>query len=356
MFIGIDSGKDKHVCHANGKTFTVKDNMDGYSKFLDKVCTQEDDEIVVCLENKNSRFAKFLVTCGVEVRIMDGAQSNHLRQVLNISGKKDDIEDAKVLARAAESFRESLELLKIDKKLERLKGTMKLYKKADTRFRRLVNMLHIDIKEEEPEFYDLVHITNESTLDYVARGKVSSKLPPEAEEIDTNFSSVVKLTAMSALSMQKEKKRLKREMKKELAKFEEYEILDSIKGVGTISCAVLIIVLREKDFKDCRGLQAYLGTSPITKSSGKKTYQVKRHSYNKYLGSKMVNMANCTLSNHDWCKQYYSKKRNEGKSHWVALRALANIWLRIMFAMLKQNEPYHENEQGLPCRDKQIAC
>lgn len=357
MFIGIDSGKEKHVCYSNGKIFTVKDNMEGYSKFLDKVCTQErDDEIAVCLENKNSRFARFLVTCGFEVRIMDGTRSSHLRKVLNVSGKKDDIEDAKVLAKGIELFREKLELLKIDKKLERLKRIMEQYKKADKRGQKMLDMLHVDVKEEEPEFYDLVKITNKSTLNYIAKGKVCRELPLQARKIKTHFSSVVKLTAMSALAMREEKDRLKKEMGKELEKFEEYEITDSIEGVGVISSAVLIIVLRENNFPDFRALQAYLGTSPITRSSGRKTYQVKRNSYNKYMGTKILYMAHCTVLRKNWCKEYYSKKRNEGKSHGHALRALANIWLKIIFAMLKHKELYHENEQGLPCRDKSLVC
>ena len=42
----------------------------------------------------------------------------------------------------------------------------------------------------------------------------------------------------------------------------------------------------------------------------------------------------------NWAKEYYYRKRNDGKSHYVALRALANNWVRIVYAMWLTNEPY----------------
>jgi hypothetical protein len=45
----------------------------------------------------------------------------------------------------------------------------------------------------------------------------------------------------------------------------------------------------------------------------------------------------------DWAREYYAKKRSEGKSHHKAIRALANIWVRIIFAMWKSCRPYDES-------------
>jgi len=41
-----------------------------------------------------------------------------------------------------------------------------------------------------------------------------------------------------------------------------------------------------------------------------------------------------------WAKDYYQRKRTEGKSHTVAVRALANVWVRIIFAMWTHRECY----------------
>jgi len=34
-----------------------------------------------------------------------------------------------------------------------------------------------------------------------------------------------------------------------------------------------------------------------------------------------------------WALDYYRRKRAEGKSHTMAVRALANVWVRIIYAM-----------------------
>ena len=41
-----------------------------------------------------------------------------------------------------------------------------------------------------------------------------------------------------------------------------------------------------------------------------------------------------------WAKEYYQRKRAEGKSHTVAARALANVWARILYAVWQTKEPY----------------
>lgn len=41
-----------------------------------------------------------------------------------------------------------------------------------------------------------------------------------------------------------------------------------------------------------------------------------------------------------WAEAYYRRKRAEGKSHSMAVRALANGWVRIIQAMWLQRLPY----------------
>ena len=41
-----------------------------------------------------------------------------------------------------------------------------------------------------------------------------------------------------------------------------------------------------------------------------------------------------------WALEYYQRKRLEGKSHTVAVRALANVWIRVIYAMWLKGECY----------------
>ncbi len=42
-----------------------------------------------------------------------------------------------------------------------------------------------------------------------------------------------------------------------------------------------------------------------------------------------------------WAREYYQRKRAEGKTHSMAIRALANIWVRIIYGMWVSKTCYH---------------
>jgi len=43
----------------------------------------------------------------------------------------------------------------------------------------------------------------------------------------------------------------------------------------------------------------------------------------------------------EWAATYYRRKREGGKSHAGAVRALANQWVRIIYALWRKREPYN---------------
>ena len=49
-----------------------------------------------------------------------------------------------------------------------------------------------------------------------------------------------------------------------------------------------------------------------------------------------------TIAKEGWALEYYQRKRREGKSHSVAVRALANQWVRLIHAMWRSEQPYNE--------------
>ena len=55
-------------------------------------------------------------------------------------------------------------------------------------------------------------------------------------------------------------------------------------------------------------------------------------------------MALAAVKEGSWMNGYYNKKKNkEGKKYAHALRALANILVKIVFAVLRDIKPYDEN-------------
>jgi transposase len=87
-------------------------------------------------------------------------------------------------------------------------------------------------------------------------------------------------------------------------------------------------------------LQALAGTSPVLFQSG--TYQKahRRLGCIKPLRNAMQQFAWQSTLCEPWALEYYQRKRKEGKSHTVAVRALANVWVRVIHAMWLKHECY----------------
>ncbi len=93
-------------------------------------------------------------------------------------------------------------------------------------------------------------------------------------------------------------------------------------------------------YESASSLQALAGTSPVLFQSG--TYQKahRRLGCIKPWRNALQQFAWQSTHSEAWAKEYYQRKRTEGKSHTVAVRALANVWVRILYAVWKTKEPY----------------
>ena len=93
-------------------------------------------------------------------------------------------------------------------------------------------------------------------------------------------------------------------------------------------------------YQDESLLQALGGTSPVLFQSGMYSKAHRRLGCIKPLRNALQQFAWQTTQSEAWARQYYQRKRAEGKSHTVAVRALANVWVRIIFAMWLHHQCY----------------
>ena len=93
-------------------------------------------------------------------------------------------------------------------------------------------------------------------------------------------------------------------------------------------------------YESASSLQALAGTSPVLFQSG--TYQKahRRLGCIKPWRNALQQFAWQSTLQEAWAREYYQRKRAEGKSHTVAVRALANVWARILYAVWKTKQPY----------------
>lgn len=89
---------------------------------------------------------------------------------------------------------------------------------------------------------------------------------------------------------------------------------------------------------------ALAGTSPVPYQSGRVTRARKRFACIKPFRHALYRFAWCSTRSEPWALEYYKRKRAEGKTHSVAVRALSNAWVRIIHAMWVRSCPYCREE------------
>jgi transposase len=86
-------------------------------------------------------------------------------------------------------------------------------------------------------------------------------------------------------------------------------------------------------YADAAAVQALAGTAPVTFQSGNYAKVHRRVACNTALRNAFFRFAWLSTQQEAWAADYYRRKRQEGKSHAVAVRALANHWVRIIYAL-----------------------
>ncbi len=116
---------------------------------------------------------------------------------------------------------------------------------------------------------------------------------------------------------------------------EDHEIFESLPRAGQRLAPRLLAEIGDdrKRYQDASSLQALGGTSPVLYQSGMYSKAHRRLGCIKPLRNALHQFAWQTTQSEPWARDYYQRKRAEGKSHTVAIRALANVWVRIIFAM-----------------------
>ena len=123
---------------------------------------------------------------------------------------------------------------------------------------------------------------------------------------------------------------------------EDHELFASLPRAGTRLAPRLLAEIGDdrKRYQDASSLQALGGTSPVLFQSWMYSKAHRRQGCIKALRNALHQFAWQTTQSEPWAKAYYQRKRAEGKSHTVAIRALTNVWVRIIFAMWLQRRCY----------------
>ncbi|CBT77405.1 MULTISPECIES: IS110-like element ISAar17 family transposase [Glutamicibacter] len=120
-----------------------------------------------------------------------------------------------------------------------------------------------------------------------------------------------------------------------------YPVLTSMPGVAVRTAAIIIAEISGKTFTSAAALSSYAGLAPTTRQSGTsiKSERVS-HSGNKRLKRALFLSAFASIRFDPASREYYDRKRAQGKRHNQALIALAHRRLTVLFAMIRDGSLY----------------
>ncbi len=115
----------------------------------------------------------------------------------------------------------------------------------------------------------------------------------------------------------------------------DHEIWHSLPGAGKRLAPRLLAEWGDdrSRYADASSVQMVAGTAPVPYESGNYAKAHKRFACSKPLRHALHQFAWHSTRQEGWALDYYRRKRAQGKTHSMALRALANIWVRIIYRM-----------------------
>ena len=123
---------------------------------------------------------------------------------------------------------------------------------------------------------------------------------------------------------------------------EDNEVFSSLPRAGKRLAPRLLAEIGDDRtrYANTASLQALAGTSPAPYESGNYSKPHRCYACIKPLRNALHQFAWQSTQTEAWAQDYYRRKRKEGKSHPEAVRALANVWVRTIFAIWNKKEGY----------------
>jgi transposase len=165
----------------------------------------------------------------------------------------------------------------------------------------------------------------------------------------TEFGRVIAGVAAQLRDVHRERDQLAADLEARLEAHPLAGVLTSMPGVGVrTALKILTIVGDGAAFPTAAHLASYAGLSPVTRRSGSSIKgETRSRSGNHALKSALFLSAFASLGDPD-SRAYYDRKRAQGKKHNAALICLARRRTDVIYAMLRDRQPYRPSATSNP--------
>ena len=390
--VGIDAASDKHdVCIMNQegeifkRIFTIHNNKTEYKKLLNEIEAAKkfwnDSKVSIGIESTgvySGTLINYLSKIeAYEIIYINPILTNMFQHSEVIHYAKTDKIDAKSICIFLSDKRKRLytytppsytilEMRSLGREMNHLN------KQINQTVNRLTGMLHIVF----PEFFQVFDkIKGQTCLEYLrlyptpdmivrkhSLDDVYNKLDGRGRKIDNldNLINLAKETighstksdAISIRFLASQLQLLYSQKEETIDRMDSLVIENAmnlawIPGMGPITaCTIMGEIGDISNFHGADSLVAYAGINPMVYLSGK--YEAKGLSMSKkgssYLRNAIILVSRLIIQHDEKFKAYYEKKRAEGKSYNVAIGHVSNKLTRMIYHILKYNEPYDETK------------
>lgn len=378
IYVGIDVAKNKHDCciidsndNKSKKQFIIENNIHGFNSLIKAIPT--DEKVKVGLEatgHYSINIASFLNDNGFTPIILNPLQTNLFGKALTLRKTKTDKTDALLIASmlSSDDFKPHLD---IDYQLLELKSLTRFRSRSKNQCSKLKISLNRILDIMFPELITVVYSINQkSTMALLTNF-------PSLEDIQnahlTKLTNILKKSSRGKYGKNKaiEIKTLATKSIGSKSKALSFELLQTINSINFINEQIKELDNQIKDimmnlespiisipgisynlgsiilseigdinrFDSSSQLVAFAGIEPAMHQSGNfkatKVKMVKRGS--PYLRWAILQAANRIWIRDNTFKEYYLKKKSEGKHHLVVLTHVAKKLIRVIFHLLKND-------------------
>jgi transposase len=396
-YVGIDWADQKYditIVDRHGtiisQNMTIKKNAAGFEQLLDKLrqLSADPQQVQIGIETPNNLVVDFLVDMGYAVLALFPGAMKSLRKRYRTSGARDDQFDAFVIADTLRTDQASPKAVSIWRAVDfgsewvrEMRLLARDHHDLIAEQVRLRNSLRSTLKEYYPEYIQFFtdvacttslaflqaypdfntasQLTRQQLTDFFKEhhwrrrqtiNSIYERLHGKHLQVPAALSSTKKHKALACVKrlqfLAADIEQYARRLKALVEQHPDGQIFLSYPGVSYITAARLLALFGDNRalYANVTELQGRTGTCPVTEKTGD-DYKIIyfRRACNKFYRDVMQLLAFSSLRFAAWAKAFYQKHRAQGKTHSHALRCLANLHLRLLFAMWKNKTRYDEN-------------
>lgn len=271
-------------------------------------------QMIICMEHTGIytyQLSEYLTTKSIAFSIVSGLE---IKRSLGITRGKNDKVDARKIAFYAYLRRAQLKLYQLPSR-----NISKLQKMLVIRDRMAKQKAGYQATLKE---YKAIFIKKDNELLFSSLERMKKELDKQLKKLENEINKIIQSdTRMS----------------------QQYELMISIKGIGLIVAAYLLVTTNcFTRFENSRKYACYSGIAPFASQSGTSIKNKSRvsHYANKKMKSLLYLSASSAIQNDDELRNYYQKRIESGKSRMSTMNAVKNKIISRVFAVIKRGTPY----------------